>query len=126
MRKRSLPHPLDHHPSYRAVLAAAPPVAALATQLAHEPSALPPEHGGLVETLAAACGDLATGFAAPPGSRRRVEAHHRAWIAVRALDRVVARVRARDPKRREVVARARRAIDRADVLIGALPGVVPG
>jgi hypothetical protein len=109
------PHPLEHHPSYRAVIAAAPPLAALAATVKED----------LVGALAIACGDLAHGFAAPPGSRERVRAHHRAWVGVRELDRAVttaARHRLATP---EVVARARRAIDRADVLIAALPGVLP-
>lgn len=117
MRNKGSLHPLEHHPSYRAVIAAAPPVAELAREVAAD---------DLVATLAVACGDLALGFAAPPGSRRRVESHHRAWQAVRAIDRVVARAgQPRDPKRRAIVDRARRAIDKADVLIAALPGVLP-
>jgi hypothetical protein len=117
--KRRPPHPLEHHPSFRAVIAAAPPVADLAREL--------PEDGReLVGTLAIVCGDLAHGFASPPGSRARNEAHHRAWILVREIDRAVtaARINRRAPAR--VVARAQRAIDRADVMIAALPGVLPG
>ena len=98
-----------------------------------EPAGKPPRDGGrfgaalagpgpvdLVGALAIACGDLADGFAAPPESRRRLTAHHRAWIAVREIDRAVtaaARHRLVPP---EIVKRAQRAIDRADVLIGAL------
>ena len=76
--------------------------------------------------LATACGDLASGFAAPPGSTSRVTAHHRAWVTVRELDREVLalKINRRAPAR--VLERAQRAIDRADVMIGALPGVVPG
>src|SRR5262245_18054315 len=77
--KRRPPHPLEHHPSFRAVVAAAPPVAELARELAGDGREL-------VGTLAIACGDLAHGFAAPPGSRARNEAHHRAWVAVREID----------------------------------------
>src|SRR5260221_9515074 len=111
--KRSL-HPLEHHESFRAVIAAAPPVAELAHVAAD---------AELVGQLAIACGDLASGFAAPPGSASRVRAHHRAWITVRELDRAVCalRINRRAPAR--VLARAQRAIDRADVMIGALPGV---
>lgn len=111
MRKRTPSHPLDHHPSFRAAIAAAPPLAMLASRL---PA---PE---LVSTLATACGDLADGFAAPPESRRRIQAHHRAWIAVREIDRAIAAARRRRGVPPELVARAQHAIDRADVLIGAL------
>jgi len=117
--KRRPPHPLEHHPSFRAVIAAAPPVAELAHQMREDGREL-------VGTLAIACGDLAHGFAAPPGSRARNEAHHRAWTAVRELDRCLtaARIHRRAPAK--VLARAQRAIDRADVMISALPGVLPG
>lgn len=71
-------------------------------------------------TLAIACGDLADGFAAPPASRKRLAAHHRAWIAVREIDRAVARAARRKLAPADVVRRAQRAIDRADVLVGAL------
>lgn len=102
-------HPLDHHASFRAVIAAAPPVAALAQALRDD---------ALVASLARACGDLAHGFAEPPGSAARVASHQRAWIAVREIDRSVRAMRRRAPA--AVVARAQRAIDRADVLVGAL------
>jgi hypothetical protein len=105
-------HPLEHHPSFRAVIAAAPPLAELA---AHVQGA-----GELVGTLAIACGDLAEGFAAPPASRKRLAAHHRAWLAVRRIDRAVTAARRRRLASAEVVQRAQRAIDRADVLIHAL------
>lgn len=114
MRKRRPLHPLEHHPSFRAVIAAAPPLAELAAKI-----------GGtdLVGTLAVACSDLADGFAAPPESRRRASSHHRAWAAVREIDRVVTAAARRRAAPAEVVKRAQRAIDRADVLIGALlPG----
>jgi hypothetical protein len=111
MPKQRPAHPLDHHPSFRAVIAAAPPLAMLASRL---PA---PE---LVGTLAAACGDLAHGFAAPPDSRRRIESHHRAWIAVREIDRAITEVRQRKLAPADLVQRAQRAIDRADILIGAL------
>jgi len=103
-------HPLEHHPSFRAVIAAAPVLAELAAEVASTRE--------LVGTLAIACGDLAEGFAAPPESRRRLAAHHRAWIAVRQIDRAVTAARRRAPP--DVVKRAQRAIDRADVLIEAL------
>jgi hypothetical protein len=105
------PHPLDHHPAFRALIAAAPPLAELATQISRRE---------LVCSLAIACSDLADGFASPPDSLRRAQAHRRAWIQVRELDRAVtdaARTRRAPP---EVVKRAQRAIDRADVLVGAL------
>lgn len=109
-RQRPL-HPLEHHPSFRAAIAAAPPLALLASRL---PA---PE---LVGTLALVCGDLAEGFAAPPESRRRIQAHRRAWIAVREIDRALAAARRRRGVPAELWARAQHAIDRADVLIGAL------
>lgn len=111
MRKRHPLHPLEHHPSFRAAIAAAPPLAMLASRL---PSA------ELVGTLAIACSDLADGFAAPPDSPRRLQAHQRAWIAVREIDRAITAARRRRGAPAELVARAQRAIDRADVLIGAL------
>jgi hypothetical protein len=111
MRKRHPVHPLEHHPSFRAAIAAASPLAMLASRL---PA---PE---LVGTLAIACSDLADGFAAPPDSRRRIQAHQRAWIAVREIDRAIAAARRRRLVPPELVARAQHAIDRADVLIGAL------
>lgn len=108
--KKAAAHPLDHHPSFRAVVDAAPALVDLATEVKSTRE--------LVGTLAVACGDLADGFAAPPSSKRRIASHHRAWIAVRQIDRAVTAVRRRGP--REVVQRAQRAIDRADVLIEAL------
>ena len=104
-------HPLDHHPSFRAVIEAAPPLAELASQL---------QQTELVSELAIACSDLATGFAAPPDSRRRTTSHHRAWIAVRELDRKVTAIGRRRLAPLPIVRKAQRAIDRADVLIGAL------
>jgi hypothetical protein len=119
--KRRPPHPLEHHPSFRAVIAAAPPVAELARELSGEGAGRE-----LVGSLAIVCGDLAHGFAAPPGSRARTEAHHRAWVLVREIDRAVTAVRINRRAPARVVARAQRAIDRADVMIAALPGVLPG
>ena len=110
-RSRRPAHPLDHQPSFRAVVAAAPPLADLATRIGG---------GELVGTLAVVCGDLAEGFAAPPASRQRLRAHHRAWLAVREIDRAVAAARRRQLAPPAVMHRAQRAIDRADVLIGAL------
>lgn len=112
MRPRRPPHPLEHHPSFRAVIAAAPSLAELAFRLKAE--------SDLVGTLAIACSDLADGFAAPPSSRKRVTAHQRAWFAVREIDRAVTAAGRRRLAPPEVVKRAQRAIDRADVLIGAL------
>ena len=105
-------HPLEHHPSFRAVIAAAPPLAELAAEVASARE--------LVGTLAIACGDLAEGFAAPPMSRRRVTAHHRAWTAVKAIERAVITAKRERKASAEVVRRVQRAIDRADVLIEAL------
>lgn len=114
MRKHREAHPLEHHPSFRAVIEAAPPLAELATRLA--------DHGGhdLVGSLAVACSDLAAGFAAPPDSRRRQASHHRAWTTVREIDRAIASAARQRLAPVKLVRKAQRAIDRADVLIGAL------
>ena len=112
MKNRQYVHPLEHHPSFRAVIAAAPPLAELAAQCARASE--------LVGTLAIACGDLAAGFASPPDSRKRLAAHHRAWIAVRHIDRTVTMVKRQRLAPAAVVGRVQRAIDRADVLVGAL------
>ena len=109
------PHPLSHHASFRAVLAAAAPLAELVFRIKKRPEAT-----DLVATLAVACGDLADGFAAPPSSRRRLRAHQRAWVAVRDIDRAVVSAGKQRLAPVDVVQRAQRAIDRADVLIGAL------
>jgi hypothetical protein len=111
MSKRRPAHPLDHHPSFRAVIDAAPPLTELASRIAGG--------GELVGALAIACGDLADGFAAPEGPRR-MEAHRRAWIAVKTIDRAVTAARYGRRAPADIVRRAQRAIDRADVLIGAL------
>lgn len=74
----------------------------------------------LVSQLATACGDLAEGFAAPLASPRRLIAHRRAWAAVRDLDRKVTAIGRRKLAAARVVKRAQRAIDRADVMVGAL------
>jgi len=108
--KQKPARPLEHHPSFRAVIEAAPVLAELAATVE---STRP-----LVGTLALACGDLADGFAAPPESRRRIASHHRAWLAVREIERAVLAARRRAPA--DVVRRVQRAIDRADVLIDAL------
>jgi hypothetical protein len=110
-----IPHPLSHHASYRAVLAAAAPLAELVFRIKRRPQAT-----DLVAALAVACGDLADGFASPPDSRRRLRAHHRAWVAVRDIDRAVVTAGKQRLAPTDVVQRAQRAIDRADVLIGAL------
>src|SRR5689334_10224927 len=74
-------HPLDNHPSFRAVIEAAPALAELSLALDDDTE--------LVSQLALACGDLAEGFAAPHASPKRLVAHRRAWAAVRDLDRKV-------------------------------------
>jgi hypothetical protein len=104
-------HPLEHHPSFRAVIEAAPLLAELATRIAH------PE---IVGSLVIACSDLADGFASPPDSPRRVESHHRAWVGIREIDRVVSAARQGRRAPGDMLRRAQRAIDRADVLVGAL------
>lgn len=106
------PHPLDHQPSFRAVLAAAPPLAELAAALA-EPT-------DLIRPLVLACNDLIVGFTAPPDSPRRARAHHRAWIAIRQLDRELAAIGRRRRAPSATIRKAQRAIDCADVLVGAL------
>jgi hypothetical protein len=111
MRPPRSVHPLDHHPSFRAVVDAAPPLAELATRIGG---------GELVGTLAIACSDLADGFAAPADSRRRIVAHQRAWTAVREIDRAVTAARYGRRAPADLIKRAQRAIDRADVLVGAL------
>jgi len=110
------PHPLDHEPAVRAVFQAASPVAALEHAM---------QASELVRGLVIAGSELVRGFDAPAESVERRSAHRRAWIAVRELDREVlaARIGRRAPA--AVVARAQRAIDRADVMIAALPGVLP-
>ncbi|HET9623195.1 MAG TPA: hypothetical protein VFP84_17600 [Kofleriaceae bacterium] len=104
-------HPLEHHAAFRALIAAAPPVAELATRIAHRE---------LVRSLAIACCDLADGFAAPPDSPRRLDAHQRAWVLVRTIDRAITEAAYTRRAPAEIVRRAQRAIDRADVLVGAL------
>lgn len=113
--KRPVQHPLEQHPSFRAVVAATPILADIARATAE---------GALVGQLAIAAGDLATGFAAPPGSSSRVRAHHRAWVTVRELDRSLLAIRLGRRAPVKLLARAQRAIDRADVMISALPGVL--
>jgi hypothetical protein len=112
MPNRRPVHPLEHHPSFRAVIAAAPPLAELTVGLE--------DSTDLVGSLVLACNDLADGFAAPPDSRRRARAHHRAWITVREIDRQVVAIGRRRLAPAAAVKKAQRAIDRADVLIGAL------
>jgi len=111
MPRRQAPHPLEHHPSFRAVIAAAPPLAELGARIAN---------CELISSLAIACSDLADGFAAPPASRRRIAAHQRAWISIRTIDRAVGEAGRSHRAPAALVRRAQRAIDRADVLIGAL------
>jgi hypothetical protein len=108
-------HPLDHHPSFRAVIAAAPHLFELA---------LASREDDLVMQLAIAAGELVSGFRAPVGSPTRTGAHHRAWVVMRELERSVIALRVNHRAPRGVLDRAQRAIDRADVMIGALPGVI--
>lgn len=111
------PHPVEIEPAFKAAIAAALPVADLARAVADD-------RGELVRALAIACGDLVHGFASPPDSAQRRAAHHRAWIRVRALERGILAARLGGAPAK-VIAKAQRAIDRADVLISALPGVLP-
>jgi predicted nucleic acid-binding protein len=105
---------LDHEPSFRAVRAAAPALALLAHAV-HDDD--------LMRAYAITCGELVHGFREPAGSPGRRAAHHRAWIGVRELERgvIAARIGRRAPAR--LVAKAQRAIDRADVWIGDLAGI---
>lgn len=93
------------------MIEAACPLAELATRIADRE---------IVAALVVACGDLADGFASPPDSQARVNAHHRAWASIRAIDRVVSQARQTRRAPRSLIHRAQRAIDRADVLVGAL------
>lgn len=111
-------HPVEAEPAFRAVIAAALPVADLSR-------AVSDDRGALLRMLAIACGDLVHGFASPPDSVQRRAAHHRAWTRVRELERGILAARLGGAPTR-VIARAQRAIDRADVMISALPGVLPG
>lgn len=95
------------------MIEAAPPLAELTFRMRQRDD-------GFVAKLAIACSDLADGFAAPPASRRRLDSHRRAWIAIRELDQAVGVVRRMRRAPADVVKRAQRAIDRADVLVGAL------
>lgn len=99
------------------MIEAAPPLAELSFRVAARASPLGDDFVG---KLAIACSDLADGFAAPPASRRRIDSHRRAWIAIRELDQAVGVVRRLRRAPADVVKRAQRAIDRADVLVGAL------
>ncbi len=119
-KRCSPPHPLEHHASFRAVIAAAPALVTLTAKLASANVAT-----DVVGKLAIACGDLGQGFGAPPDSRARMRAHHRAWVAVREIDRVIYEARRRRLATPEVIGKAQRAVDRADVMIAALPGVLP-
>lgn len=115
-RSRRSTHPLEHHAAFRAVISAAPVVAELARTI---------DGPDLVGRLTLVCADLAQGFAVPAGSRARHESHRRAWTAVREIDRsiIAARIHRRAPAK--LLKRVQRAIDRADVLISSLPGVLP-
>ena len=104
-------HPFGHQPAFRAVVAAGPPLAELCARIGAT---------ALVGTLVIASSDLAEGFAAPPGSARRSDAHRRAWHGVREIDRAMSEARRRQLAPAAVMKRAQRAIDRADVLVGAL------
>ena len=93
------------------MIAAAPPLAELATRLAnHE----------IVGSLVIASSDLADGFAAPPDSPQRAVAHRRAWACIREIDRMVSAARQARRAPSDLLRRAQRAVDRADVLVGAL------
>lgn len=111
MRKSRPLHPLDHHPAFRAVVAAATPLATLATRI---------NQLDLVATVALACSDLADAFAAPPDSRRRIRSIHRAWLGVKQLDRAITAAHRDRRAPAALLHRAQRAVDNADVLVAAL------
>jgi hypothetical protein len=115
LRKR-LGHRFADQPALRAMILAAPPINELATVLRDD--------GDLVCRLAIACGELVHGFSSPVGSVERRSAHHRAWVSVRELDRSIGAARFHPRATAAMVAKAQRAIDRADVMITALPGVL--
>jgi ribosomal protein L39E len=106
---------LDHHPAFRAVIAAAPFIFELARAAADD---------ALFGHLALAAGELVSGFRAPVGTPQRAGAHHRAWVTVREMDRLIRAHRVNRRAPRVILERAQRAVDRADVMIGALPGVI--
>ncbi|CAN5132000.1 hypothetical protein BH11MYX1_BH11MYX1_12690 [soil metagenome] len=108
-------HSFDHHPAFRAVLAAAPHIFELARAANDD---------ALFAHLALAAGELVSGFRAPHGSSTRAGAHYRAWTLVRELDRTCTALRVNRRAPAPILLRAQRAIDRADVMIGALPGVI--
>jgi hypothetical protein len=97
------------------VIAAAPVVAELARAI---------DDNEIVNRLTLVCADLAQGFSAPQDTRARRDPHRRAWTAVREIDRAIiaARINRRAPAK--LIKRAQRAIDRVDVLISTLPGVM--
>ena len=116
MRPRArVGHPLELHPSFRAVIAAAPVIAELARATGDNE---------IISRLALVCADLAQGFAAPQETRVRRDAHRRAWTAVREIERgiIAARIGRQAPMK--LLKRAQRAIDRVDVLVSTLPGVM--
>ncbi len=116
MLRRRRRHPLEVHPSFRAALAAAPPLAELARELRDD--------GAMFRALAIACGELAAGFYSPAHSVERRAAHHRAWANLKELDRQVSAARLGRLAPAPVVAKAQRAIDRAELFVSDLPGVV--
>lgn len=109
-------HPLEHHAAFRAVISAAAIIAELAQTI---------DDRELVSRLALVCADLAQGFAVPTGSRARHEAHRRAWTSVREIERAIIAARINRLAPAKLLKRAQRAIDRADVLVSSLPGVLP-
>jgi hypothetical protein len=70
---------------------------------------------------------LVAGFARPAGSSARQNEHRVAWRATRILDKLVAKAvnDAKDGPSEvcKITHAAQRAVDRADILIAALPGV---
>ncbi len=113
---------LDRFPAYRAAVAAQEAVAKLAPHWKQDPLTAQRAH----EACALMRRALAAGFHSPAGSQVRHAEHRNAWHAARRLDALVSRTvqrAARYTPSDPVPRLAQRAIDRADVLIAALPGV---
>jgi hypothetical protein len=112
-------HPLAHHAAFRAVVAALPALTQLEVSLR-----VAGHRRALVAGLGEVSRALADGYAAPRSSAARHGAHRQAWIAVCAIDRAIAAAARRQLAAPAVLAAAQRVIDRADVLIAGLPGVL--
>jgi hypothetical protein len=108
---------LEKSAAYRAAIAAQLAITALAPHLRQQPLLAQRAH----EACAQMRRSLAAGFTSPPGSTVRYTEYKAAWHAARTLDQLVHNKLPTIAEGRN----ARRAIDRADVLISGLPGVTP-